>query len=481
MTTPYDDQPTDASLGAAEAAHLAVRETVAFDLSRPAGPDRRPADTDHGEPDHDSMLSDDAELANRLTVRIPAQRPAVRRKRAPLMVAALVNTGWATIVSLAPLLLIVALVPVSVGQGIGSAAVAGLAGWVLAHGVPLGTPIGPIAMAPLTVTLLVMWRLARAGVHTTRGYGVRDSGDLKHACTVAGSVAAVYTAFGAAAAAVVDGQGIDITVWRAAVHFALIGLVAAFAGSVRATGALRELARGTPLVIRDGIRAGAVAAMVLLGAGAGVTGLAVALGGGEAADFFGLYRTGIAGQAGITLVCLAFAPNLATWSAAYLVGPGFAVGADTVVRASQVAVGKLPAVPVLAGLPLGPLRGAGWLLLILPLIAGGLASVLLVRRRVRPRRSRSGDIIVRLPHWRRLCGAALLAGPVAGLLMAAAAFASGGALGGGRLSTMGPVAWQAGAATALVVMFGGLLGLAGVWAFRQRSGSSRQISGVSTE
>jgi hypothetical protein len=474
MTTPYDEQPTEASLSAAEAAHLAARDTVALDLTRPAGSDRRSA-----RPDEPAF--GETELANLPTVRIAPQRRPVRRKRAPLMVAALVNTSWATLVGLVPLLLIVALAPVSAGDGIGPGLIAGLAGWLLAHGVPLGTPIGPVAMAPLAVTLLVLWRLARAGVHTTRGYGVRDTGDLRHALTVAGSVAAVYSALGATAAALVDAQGIHVTVWRAAVHFAVLGLLAAFVGSIRSTGALRAIARGTPLVIRDGIRTGAVAAMVLLGAGAGVTGLAIALGGGEAADFFGIYQTGIAGQAGLTLVCLAYAPNLATWTAAYLVGPGFAVGADTVVRASQVAVGKLPAVPVLAGLPLGPLHGGGWLLLVLPLIAGGLSSVLLVRRRVRPRRSRSGDIIVRLPHWRRLSGAVLIAGPVAGLLVAAAAYASGGSLGAGRLARMGPVPWQAGAATALVMMLGGLIGLVGVWAFRQRSGSSRQISGVSVE
>jgi hypothetical protein len=474
MTTPYDEQPTDASLSAAEAAHLAARDTVALDLSRPAGPDGSPVDPD------DPAL-DESALANLPRMRIPPQRRPVRRKRAPLMVAALVNTSWATLVGLGPLLLTVALAPVSTGNGLGSGLVAGLAGWLLAHGVPLGTPIGPVAMAPLAITLLALWRLARAGVHTTRGYGVRGTGDLRHAVTVAASVAAVYSALGAAAAALVDAQGIRITVWRAALHFAVLGLLAAFIGSIRSTGALKAIARGTPLVIRDGIRVGAVAAMVLLGAGAGVTGLAIALGGGEAADFYGIYRTGIAGQAGLTLVCLAYAPNLATWTAVYLVGPGFAVGTDTVVQASQVAVGKLPAVPVLAGLPLGPLHGAGWLLLVLPLIAGGLASVLLVRRRVRPRRSRSGDIIVRLPHWRRLTGAALIAGPVAGLLMAAAAYASGGSLGAGRLSQVGPVPWQAGAATALVVMLGGLIGLVGVWAFRQRSGSSRQISGVSVK
>ena len=53
---------------------------------------------------------------------------------------------------------------------------AGLAGWLLGHGVPIGTPIGPLGLAPLLLTLLVGWRLNRAGLHVTRAIGARRSG-----------------------------------------------------------------------------------------------------------------------------------------------------------------------------------------------------------------------------------------------------------------------------------------------------------------
>jgi Family of unknown function (DUF6350) len=63
-------------------------------------------------------------------------------------------------------------------------------------------------------------------------------------------------------------------------------------------------------------------------------------------------------------------------------------------------------------------------------------------------------------EWGGVLGAAALAGPVAGVLLGAAAVASSGALGGGRLATMGPVAWQVAAVAAVVVALGAVVGAA---------------------
>ena len=167
----------------------------------------------------------------------------------------------------------------------------------------------------------------------------------------------------------------------------------------------------------------------MLSAGAAAAGLSLALGAGEASDILGAYRTGVAGQAGIILVCLAYAPNAAVWAAAYLLGPGFAVGVDTTVRTTEVTVGGLPAVPLVSGIPHGPVGGLGAALLAVPVVAGMLAGWLLARRLLR-----RGE-----REWGGVLGAAALAGPVAGALLGAAAVASSGALGGGRLTTMGPV------------------------------------------
>jgi hypothetical protein len=56
-----------------------------------------------------------------------------------------------------------------------------------------------------------------------------------------------------------------------------------------------------------------------------------------------------------------------------------------------------------------------------------------------------------------LLGAAALAGPVAGILLGLSAWASGGALGSGRLAVTGPVGWQVALVGAVVIALGGLI------------------------
>jgi hypothetical protein len=292
-------------------------------------------------------------------------------------------------------------------------------------------------------------------VHVSRAIGARAGRSPRQALTVAVAVGIGYALLGALAAVVVDAGGPRVSPVRAAVTFAVFGALSALVGALRTTGVSALLARRSPPPLRDGVRTGLVAGLLLLGAGAGAAGLSVATGGGDAADMIGAYRTGVAGQAGITLVSLAYAPNATVWSAAYLLGPGFAVGTDTAVRTSEVSVGALPAVPLLAGLPRGPVDGLGAGLLAVPVLAGMAAGWLLARRLLR---LAAEDRVVL--GWGPLLVPAALAGPVAGLLLGGAAAASGGPLGGGRLAEIGPVPWQVAAVATVVVAAGALLGAA---------------------
>src|SRR5438045_3440879 len=204
------------------------------------------------------------------------------------------------------------------------------------------------------------------------------------------------------------------------------------AGWLRESGLYRMLTGRVPLVVRHALRTGLMAALLVLAAGAATAGTAIAFSGSEASAMLAEYHTGVSGQAGLTLLCLVYAPDLAVWAAAYLVGPGFTVGAGTIVSAGRVTLGGLPAVPALAGLPSRPAGGWGALLLGVPLAAGMAAGWLLARRRLRATDAGSG--------WAELLGAAALAGPVAGLVLALAALAAGGSLGAGRLAAVGPAA-----------------------------------------
>jgi hypothetical protein len=437
--------PADAAdaLAVAEAAHLAARRAAPIGPRRPG---RDPVDSPQG-------------------VRPPVQRTPARRprtRRAPLPLAAAVAATWAALLTYLPVALVLGLARLAEGAGSASAtARLGLAGWLLGHGVPLGTAAGPLGLVPLALTGFALWRAARAGVHVTRAVGARRTGSLRRAFSVAVAVGIAYGLLGALAAALVDDPGLRVSAVRAGLTLAGFGVVAGAAGALRATGAMRTLARRLPAVLRHALRTGVVAAALVLAAGAAAAGTAIALRGGDASDMVAAYRTGTAGQAGVTLICLAYAPNAAVWAAAYLIGPGFAVGGDTAVRATEVSTGALPAVPVFAGLPDAPLDGPATLLLGVPLAAGMVAGWLLARRRLRAAAARPHATV----RWAGLLAGAGIAGPVAGVLLGLAAMASGGPLGGGRLAEFGPVWWQMGAVASGVIALGALIGAAAKRAF----------------
>jgi len=408
----------------------------------------------------------------------PRRPPGQRRPRpAPLPVAVAFATLWAAALSYLPVAAVIGLARTLEGEsGLTGAAHAGLAGWLLGHGVPIGTSIGSLGLPPLLLTMLVLWRLNRAGLHVTRATGGRRSGSIGGALLIGFAVALTYALLGSVAALVVDDKGTEVTPARAAINFFLLGLIGSLAGSLRGTDALSVVARHTPGPIRHGIRTGVVATLLILGAGAAVTGLSVAVGGGQAAETIEAFRTGVAGQAGITLLSLAYGGNAAVWAAAYLLGPGFALGTGSAVRLTEVTAGTLPTLPLLAGLPNGPMGAAGAALLAVPVLAGLAAGWLLV---LRLNRDRTGVVHIgeqskrgharpgeRTEHpWSLVLGGGLIAGPAAGLLLGVLSRASGGPLGDGRLATIGPDPWQVALVATAVVAASAAIGAAAARTF----------------
>ena len=459
-TTP--DRPDGRSAGpedpfeVAEAAHLAARETVRVD--RDAARETVKVDLAN----HETRRVDVRRPPERETVKLPGQRRSVDGSgRAPLVVAAGFATFWAALLSYLPVAAVVGLARTLEGSGgVGGAAHAGLAGWLLGHGVPLGTSIGPLALAPLLVTLLAIWRLNTAGLHVTRAIGARRSGSPRVALLVAGQIGLWYAILGVLAALIVDGPGTEVSMARSACTLFVIGVAGGLVGSLRSTDTVVVLARRIPQTLRHGLRTGVVAALLILAAGAAFAGLSVAIGGGQAADTIAAYRTGIAGQAGIILVSLAYGANGAVWAAAYLLGPGFALGTDSTVRLTEVTVGPLPTLPLLAGLPDGPMGAAGAAVLAVPVLAAMFAGWLLTRRLLHGPDGK-------LPGWSLVLGPAVIAGPVAGVLLGVLAWFSGGSLGAGRLSEIGPSPWLVTLVAAAVVSVAASMGAAAARTFRR--------------
>ncbi len=362
-----------------------------------------------------------------------------------MLVAALATSGWAALVSFAPVLVMVLLVWFSSGSASTAAAVRfAVTGWLLAHGVPVMAPHGPVGLVPLALTALIVWRLVRAGAHTARATGATP-GEAGHAVV---AVMAGYGSLGSIAALIVSSPQFEVSPLRAFLTTAALAGLASAPGALVETGAAALVWARLPDLARDGLRLGTIAAVVILSAGAALAGVATVLAYQDAVQLFDAYGAGVTDGAGVTLVCLLYLPDVAIWAATYLIGPGFSFGVGADVNLFQVSLGPLPAVPVLAGLPAGPAPAAGVGLLVIPVLAGMAAGVSMARRH--PERGA-------LP----LTGGAVLVGLVAGAILCVASFAASGPLGSGRLAHVGPTAWLIGLVTAGVVG-GGALAAAGL-------------------
>src|SRR5690606_34085502 len=167
------DEPPDPRevLEAAEAAHLAARRG-----GRSGAP---PAGARPGVPGGPSATAGRSRQA---------QTPPAPR-RAPLPLAAAVAAAWAALVTFLPVAAGVGLLmALEQGSGAGAALRVAAAGWLLGHGVPVRAAAGPVGLAPLALTALAAWRVARAGLHVVRARRVRGSGSLGHCLAAAVAV-----------------------------------------------------------------------------------------------------------------------------------------------------------------------------------------------------------------------------------------------------------------------------------------------------
>jgi hypothetical protein len=137
------------------------------------------------------------------------------------------------------------------------------------------------------------------------------------------------------------------------------------------------------------------------------------------------------GRFAVAAISLFMLPNAVLFTAAYLAGPGFAVGAGTSVTLTGAHVGATPALPVLAALPRG---SAPWPVVALAIVAA-LGAGLIAAWRIR--QDVGDDVSAQL---RGVLATGVVIGSAAALLAALA----GGPFGPGRLAAVGPSPWQVG-------------------------------------
>ncbi|MGI5206714.1 DUF6350 family protein [Spirillospora sp. CA-108201] len=378
--------------------------------------------------------------------------PAVPAR--PLYVTGLVAALWCIGIGLAVLTTItligwIAAPKTALGHGMAGVFRTAVNFWLVSHHAGFSYGQGRFGLLPLGVLVLPGVLLYRGG-----GWMIRVAG-LPHrqrtaVLRVAVALAAPYAALAGLLALAAASEEVRPSAWQALVGCFLVAAVAGGLGAARAIvvaeargrrvrsglGALLRLLPERPRSLVIGV-AGSLS--VLLASGALLVGGSLATHLSDAGDLYDMLAPGAVGGVLLLLVELAFLPNAAIWGMAYAIGPGFSVGAGTSVSPTGVFLNAVPAFPPLAALPQpGPAPAISLLALAAPFVAGAVGGVLTIR-------SLPSPVSEGAPLWGFVSGA--LTGAVAALLSALA----GGPLGGGRMATVGPSAWQVGLLAALEV------------------------------
>lgn len=368
----------------------------------------------------------------------PASTDGDRRPRRPVVDGALLAllAGLTSLGLVALVVLVGAAVDDRTGAATGTVLRAGARVWLVAHGTALEAPPVRFSLVPLGVSALPLALLWRTG----RALGRRlDVASVAGAARAALLVAAPYAAFTGLVALATRTSAVEPSPLSALTGSGLLALVGAGAGALTAGGLWRASWLGRRARVRRTLAAASAALTALVGGAALLVGGSLAWHGPRTAELFATAAPGALAGAALLLTCLVYLPTALVWSVSWTVGPGFAVGAETAVGPFGHAVGAVPALPLLAALPDGPVPTAvGVLTMVVPVAAGALAGRCL---------HRASDGLSRAARALDLLLTSLWTGAAVALLAAL----SSGAAGGQRLAAVGPSAWRCGLAAAVEV------------------------------
>jgi uncharacterized protein DUF6350 len=336
-----------------------------------------------------------------------------------------------------------------------------LQAWLLAQHTGITVGAGTVSVIPLGVTVALGALLVRGGRLTVRHSG---GSDLLDALTATFSLALPYAVIAALLSSPAQTTGVRPQSLQALSGAFALALLCGGFGALRETDQFDRLMTLIPDDVRVAIRAGISSSAVVFGVGALMVAAALTNSANRAGALAAATHGGYSGAVLLSVVSLAYVPNAAAWASAYALGPGFAIGAHTSVSVTGVTLGAVPSFPLLAPLPQsGSSAGVGWLALVAPLGAGLLAGWLLVRSRPAPAAAENAPWWDR--HGLRECAWGAAAGVVAGLTLGVVAWLSGGSLGAGRMSVIGPAAGWVLVAAGLEI---GLVAAATIWLLRWR-------------
>lgn len=330
----------------------------------------------------------------------------------------------------------------------------GAVGWLMAHGSGVHVQGTAVTVAPLGLTLLavvVVWRLGLRLGDSVAGHGpdadaiadgVRDWTVPATTLVFTLGYAVVLGVTHRLATTPATAPSLVRAVLSAVLLCGLVGGTAIAVGSGRAAIWTSFL----PLSLRASAAA-AWRALVWYAAASGLVLLvALAVHWNAAVNVMSQLHTSPGAATLLIGLCVLMVPNATAFAGSYLLGPGFAVGTHTLVTPTGVVLGPLPMFPLLAALP-GNGPAPGWtvgLLAVPPLVAAAATYRALGRYPT--------------TRWDEAALRGAGAGLVCALGFTLLAALSGGAVGPGRMSEMGPFVLQALLHGVATFGIGGLLG-----------------------
>jgi Family of unknown function (DUF6350) len=328
--------------------------------------------------------------------------------------------------------------------------------WLLGHGADITVTVGAsaagatglagvgspfvLSVAALGFSLITVLLARRAGQRIAET-GHRLSGEIVAVVVFALlSLGIVVSAVSSSARpSIAQGVALPTAVF-------VLGLLLARAGEFRALAAESDF----NVIVRSALRAGAASATAIVTMAALVLVVLVLANYARIITLYESLHSGALGGTALTIGQILFLPNLVVWVAAWLLGPGFAIGTGSSVSPLGTTLGPLPSIPILGVLPQGDLA-FGFAGLVVPVLAGFLAGAL-VARSLASRIRTTGRVV-----W--ILGTGLGTGIVGGVILGLLAWASAGAIGPGRLQHAGPDPVAVGLVAAAEIGVAAVLGI----------------------
>lgn len=341
---------------------------------------------------------------------------------------------------------------------------AGAVAWLTGHGSGVSVQGVPVTIVPWGITLICLWTAARFGLRvgeSVSGLGpdsdaIEDGERDWTVPSAAGLFTVGYVVALVAAHTLATTPATVPDLSRAVVGAALISLLAGGCGIAAGSGRAAvwiDLLPDTVVVAVSCARR--ILTTFLL---AGLTALVASLiiDWSTAANVLSQLGATPASAGLFVALSLLLVPNAAVFAGSYLLGPGFTVGAGTLVTPMATAIGPLPLLPLLAALPDAGATPAWapWLMLVGPVLAAAAAA-----------RAVLGHPCLR---WEEGGIRGLLGGIGAGTAFGLLAGLVGGAAGPGRMADVAPIALPVLLHAVTVMGVGGALGgLIATWWHRR--------------